>query len=564
MRIQFNFTCVKNTADSRHLCYTPRVLPARMRVLPLLPERYGRRIVAGCFAMFLAAGLLSFRDFGIATDEGTMDALGHDAYQYVFHGAQWPTNPAWRYHGTMIELPMQIIENLVADRDDKATQYKRVFTQHFVVFLSFLAGLAALYALAKKHFGDWRWALLCTLFLFLTPRFFAHAFYNSRDIPMLALFTLSMLTLVRAAERKTVLRVVLHAAATGAALALRMPSLIILVLTALVFGMDILRRHIAGVPLEPRRTASLLALYVACVALFTVAFWPFLWEDPIGHFLEAYRFMRSLGGQTVFMGHTFDRLPWGYIPLWMALTIPVVYSLLWICGIAGGVAEFVRRPKALTESRLRELLFLAWLFLPILSIFVTGAGIYNEWRHVFFIYPAFLLLAVSGLKRIVEWGQARRPLVSLAACALVCVQLLATGAWMLRNHSFSFAYFSLPSTVVDATLQPDRVDYWGLSYYALVGKVLRDEKNIVSVYATENIAYQNTYNVYTEAAKRMILADTLDDAMYALYASTREAPSGLQLVYAPTVDGHVLSALYRGPVKEIGVDPVNKLLELRR
>ncbi|MDB4978764.1 MAG: glycosyltransferase family 39 protein [Candidatus Peribacteria bacterium] len=520
-------------------------------------------LVPGFFVLVFAIGVFSFRQFGVATDEGTMDSLGRDTYNYVFHGAEWPTNPAWRYHGTAVELPLQIAQNIAAPADDQRTTYKRVFTQHFFTFLLSFAGLVTLYFLARKHFGSREWALLTCVLLFLSPRFFAQSFYNSRDIPELVFFTLSMLTLLWLSERRTYKSAVIHGVATALALAVRMPALIILVLTTLYLGLDALEQWLAEKKTGMQRSAILFAVYLLTVAVATTIFWPFLWTHTATHFLEAYRFMSSLGANMSFMGHTYTSTPWQYVPVWIFLTVPPLYSVFFLAGIVSLSVSGMRHGKNMLPARKNELLFAAWFFLPIISIVVTKAGIYNEWRHVLFIYPAFLLMAVGGIRHLSAWIEKHHAYKTAEVMSIaLALQLLLTGFWMIRNHPLEFAYFSLPKSMVE-TFTPGRVDYWGLSYREAVKYLMDHNTGIMSVYSPENIAYQNAYNIYPDSLKRMMRVPTADEAMFVVVSSPEDA-KGLTLVRGITVDGHFLSGIYQGPVKEVLVDRAAGSVEFRR
>lgn len=539
------------------------VSPMRQFFSSVLDDRNERRVVLGFFTLFFVIGLFSARQFGIPTDMGTMDALGHDAYAYVFQGAKWPENPAWRYHGTVVELPSYILQGAVANRENPLLNYKRVITQHLVVFLLSFVGIIALYFLAKKHFRDWRWALLPCVMYVLTPRFFAHSFYNARDIPELAFFTLSMLTLVLFMERRTYIAAVLHGLATALALALRMPSLIIVVLSAFFLILDAAQKRLDGEGLAWKRTLLLFATYVAIAAVATICFWPFLWSDPLGHYLEAYRFMSESRGSAGLFGRSYATTPWFYVPVWMFITVPLVFTGFFLYGFVLFAARFVRRPLDVIRTRKKELLFAAWFVLPLASIVITGAGIYNEWRHVFFVYPAFLLLAVVGIRELADVFERLSPKLRLLPQALIALQLLGTGCWMVANHPLEFAYFSLPKAAIDSILPDERVDYWGLSYREAVRFILDDSPGVLTVYSPENVAFQNAYNVFPKTLSRVMRVPSPDEAMYVLFPSS-EKPLGLPVAYDIRVDGHLLSSVYRGPVKEVIIDKTTGQVTLRK
>ena len=350
----------------------------------------------------------------------------------------------------------------------------------FLCFTLFFSGVLALFFLAKRHFKSPWWALLCCTLLVLTPRIFAPGFYNSRDIPELTLFTLS--------------------------------------------------------------------IFLITFAIATVAVWPFLWEQPIRHFLDAYAFMSSHGeGPFEFLGHTYDGFPLLYIPVWMVVTIPLVYTLFFVVGAS---AIIIRSMRGILRSSFRtvwlqhrtEILFLAWFFGPIAAILITGAGIYLEWRHIYFVYPALILTAITGLRFSLSMTRSR--VLRHTIWIILMFQCASTGIWMLRNHPFEYVYFSIPTRFTEGYFP---LDYWAVSYKQIAAELLaREMRPVFSVYSDENVAFINFYNFFPEALDRVAREHDIAKADYVV---TRDPALTKRLlpVKELTVDGLVINGIYRGP-----------------
>jgi hypothetical protein len=73
-------------------------------------------------------------------------------------------------------------------------------------------------------------------------------------------------------------------------------------------------------------TAIPLLGYGSLLVVFTIAFWPWLWLDPLGNFQTAFHNMAKFRHvvSMIFMGGTVtgDALPWYYIPVWIGITTP--------------------------------------------------------------------------------------------------------------------------------------------------------------------------------------------------------------------------------------------------
>jgi hypothetical protein len=79
--------------------------------------------------------------------------------------------------------------------------------------------------------------------LLLSPRIFADAFYNSKDIPFLAAYTICLFSLLWFLDKPNFGRAALHGVFTAAMLAIRLPGLIMPALTGLGLLLGVLSQH---------------------------------------------------------------------------------------------------------------------------------------------------------------------------------------------------------------------------------------------------------------------------------------------------------------------------------
>lgn len=85
-------------------------------------------------------------------------------------------------------------------------------------------GFAAFYLLVKHWFGSWRWGLLGTLLLVLSPRQFADCFYNDKDAVFLVLCIVAVATMVSFIRQPTWRTASRHALACAVAIDVRVAS----------------------------------------------------------------------------------------------------------------------------------------------------------------------------------------------------------------------------------------------------------------------------------------------------------------------------------------------------
>ncbi|SNC77166.1 4-amino-4-deoxy-L-arabinose transferase [Hymenobacter gelipurpurascens] len=435
-----------------------------------------RWLVGAFFGLLTLLGVGLYRDYGVGWDEQVDRLNGIINAKYVALklapelARQQPTFadiPEMRDnqdtdHGVFFQLPLVVLEKVMG-ADDTRDIY---FLRHLIIWLTCVAGTWVVYRLGAWRFGSWRWGLVTAGLLVLSPRLFAESFYNYKDPVFMGFFALGIYTLVRWLHQPTVLRALLHALATGAAIDVRTMGVLLVPLTLGFAALEIWYR-----PQQERRRFLLSFLpYLPLTAVVVVLGWPYLWENPLGHFLEAFQsFSRYRSDMlTQYLGHEISvrELPWHYAPVWLLVTTPVAYSALFLIGL-GVVLWAMHRPQqwlASMAGRL-DLLFVAWCLGPLLAVIVLHSVLYDGWRHLYFIYPAFLLLAVGGLRALwCSWQQASRPVgraVGWVGAAFLSFGVLHTAARMVLDHPYQNVYFSVPPAAVTGKLFER--DYWALS-----------------------------------------------------------------------------------------------------
>ncbi len=427
--------------------------------MPALLARLRTSPEIAAFALFgilVALGFWLHADYGVPWDEPNMIRTGEAAYSAVFSGQPWTTLPAERFYGTVFELPVTMTMHAVGITQDAR---EGLLLRHLFTYLLFLGGACAFWRLAERLTGSAWIALLGVVFLVLSPRIFADAFTNSKDLPNLSLFTVAMWTLVRFLDAPTWERALQHALATGLAIGIRLTSLLIPPLTLLLLALP-LATGLRG--RDAKCTGLVSALYVISTVACTVAVWPFLWQDPVGHLREAMTFMSTLPMETFYLGRTITSLPWHYVPVWIAVSTPPLYTLLFLLGTGDLLARIARSPLRFLGEDRAQLLPVLWLVLPVLAVHASGAGIFDGWRHLYFLYPAFLLLALRGLQVLLRaTAHVARGKAPWILGALVAVHSLWIGWWMVRSHPVQNVYFTIPAAMAQNLFE---LDYWGLSY----------------------------------------------------------------------------------------------------
>jgi hypothetical protein len=420
------------------------------------------RLLAGvAFALYLAAGVLVHGDYGVGWDEEINRDVGRRTYELVTtklsgQSASWAelSRGLVAEFGPFFETLLYAVEKGLG-LEDTADVYR---TRHLVTFLAFWLGTVAFFAFLGARFGDLRLALAGTALLVLSPRLFAHSFYNSKDAVLAALFMGGMLTMLRFARDPSWAWAAAHAAVCAAAVSIRIHSLLLVGVTLGLVALRLAGRSRAE--RETGRAAVLTAGFLAMLAAFTVLFWPQLWDDPSRTLTRA---LRGAGGAkqpgnafALYLGsfRPVDALPWHYLPVWMSITIAPVVLALFSYGFAASLVRLVRRPPLDWENA-QTLAVLALFAVPVVFVVAMRPLQYDEWRHLYFVYPAIVAIAVSGLA---ELGKTSRWL----GAALVAAGIVHGLVTITRYHPYENVYFNaLAGDDVESRFE---LDYWGLSF----------------------------------------------------------------------------------------------------
>ena len=399
------------------------------------------------------AGALALDDYGLSWDEGLQREIGQVTLDYVLGQDDRLLDYAERDHQVAFEVFLLLAERAMG-LDDARSIY---LSRHILTHLFFLAGGFFAALLVYRMYGS-RWLALFALLLFvLHPRLYAHSFVNSKDLPFLSMFMIALYLAHRAFRRDTLGAFILCGVAVGLLINIRIMGLMLLPAVLALRGLDWageFRR--AG----RRRHLLLTAGGFAAAALLTLyAAWPWLWGDPAARFAEAWLRLANFPRPftLLFQGELLSSLspPWDYIPVWMAITTPPATLLLGLAGVIAVLYSGIARPGAFlrnTGQRFEGLL-LACLILPVAAVIALDSSLYDEWRHLYFIYAPFSLLAVIGLRGLLRAAGEIRPVIWKNICGpaamrgavwgLAVLSLTAIAVQSIQMHPFQNLYFNL-------------------------------------------------------------------------------------------------------------------------
>jgi hypothetical protein len=443
---------------------------AAQSVVPV-NERLPRLAVAAFFLAYLAVGVAIHGDFGASWDEPLNRDLGLRTVSYA--ASRFSANPVpWTQasrgliaeQGPFFEVILVGLERAFGLEDTRSILLMR----HLATFLAFWSGAVAFYVLLRLRFADRAICVLGVAMLVLTPRLFAHSFYNSKDAVAAALFIVATMTMGLFLRTPAPARAGLHALACAAAISVRIVALILPALTLLL----LLPRLVRGGAPQRRRAAAAAAIFAVLLPVLVVLFWPAAWEHPFGTVLDAvqlrvqHQFANRL---SLYFGRfvPVDALPWHYLPVWIAITLPVSYVIFFLAGIWAIGTDLTRKRLASYENVL-DLAFLTLFVVPVLAVIVRRPVLYDDWRHLYFLQPFLVAIALAGIARL-----ATKPRVGTIVKAAAVLMVVHGLFILVRYHPYQNVYFSpLAGDDVERRFE---LDYWGLSFREGLQFVLRDQ-----------------------------------------------------------------------------------------
>ena len=423
--------------------------------------------------LFAAIGVAVFDDYGMGGDEVIQRSIGHATVRsWVGLGGGDALSIHYnRFYASVFEGFLALAERLLGLDDSRSVYLAR----HLLTHLFFLLGGFFCSLLAYRLFDSRLLALFALVLFLLHPRLYGHSFVDSKDIPFLVMFMLSLHFVHRAFRRDTAGAFLLCGAAVGLLTNLRIMGVM---LFAAVLAMRACDFFQASEPRERKRLGTTGAVFLIAGALTLYATSPWLWRNPF-EFVTGLAVLSRHPTRTIslFQGELtwWPEIPPHYIPVWVAITTPPVTLLLSLAGAASVLRSLWDRPRhALRNTDLRfALLLVACVASTVLAIVVLGSNIYDGWRHVYFLYAPLCLLAVFGLRWLASVGG--RPLlrkgVYVAAAAGVAVAAVETTS----IHPYQALYFNF---LVDRHT-PERLrsrydmDYLGIAFREGLEHLLR-------------------------------------------------------------------------------------------
>ncbi len=435
-------------------------------------QEISRYITPFFFLGILVLGGFLVDDYGMSWDEAAQRKHGFIALDYAteFLGIQWekvhPEDNLSEYGGRHYTLLYSMFCGIAEKTLGVENSFRsRYLLRHTIVFLLFWTSLLFFYRTVLLRFKDFRMALLGVALLLLSPRIFANAFYNPKDMILFSFYLIGSYTCLLFFLRNNLWVAVLHGAITGLAINTRFTALYIPAFTLLLILMDLIQSRFAKSLLK--RYLLHYPVYLSVCLLVTVVCFPYLWQDTFPRLWEAYRVMANFpwGSHNLYFG-TFisgDEMPWHYIPVWIGITTPILYLILFAVGLFLILIKLQKNLVSFkfwkTDQQFVDIAAIGLFLGPLAVVILLNSTLYNGWRHLYFIYPSILLIALTGLDALLRNSSKTVAIITRWTLAL---SMATTTFFMIRNHPLQQVYFN--TLAGEGLTERFDMDYWGLAY----------------------------------------------------------------------------------------------------
>ena len=395
-------------------------------------------------AIFLLAGLVAAGDYGITFDETLQRRIAQANLRYILGQSDRIDTDLYadRVYGVVFELPLLLAERALGLEDYHYVHRLRLTLSH----LFFIVGGYFCWRLAYQLSGNRLLATLALLLYLLHPRIYGQSFINSKDPVFLSMFVVALYLLERAFRKDTVGAFVLLGIAVGLLTNLRIMGVMLLAAALAMRGLD---WFYAKTGPERKRILMTAGLFVLASGLTLYAVTPYAWTNPIDYLTASLN--QTISRPTIipqlFQGQRLlsNELPPHYAAVWFGISTPPPFLLLGFIGMAAVAVGGLRRPGAVFRNTRRRflLLLLACLLLPPLAAAMLGSTQYQDWRHLYFLYAPFCLLAAIGggwlMAALARQGRRiwRAGVYGLAGLGLGLVVLQ-----MAQIHPLQYVYFN--------------------------------------------------------------------------------------------------------------------------
>jgi len=128
------------------------------------------------------------------------------------------------------------------------------------------------------------------------------------------------------------------------------------------------------------------------------------------------------------------------------------------------------------KKELQDLIFLFAFLTPLFVVIALNSPVYDGWRHLYFVYPSFIMIALFGINLLNSYLIKKNKNIKYI---IFLILFLPTSFWIYKNHPNQNVFFNvLAGKHFD---QKFEMDYWGNSNKAALEFISKNNDGIIKI-----------------------------------------------------------------------------------
>ncbi len=404
---------------------------------------------------------LTVTDYGIGWDEYSSSHYGELVLRYFQTGGK--DKSCNQFFNLFLYGPT--VDLTAAAVYQEFPHWKYEIRHALSAFFAILT-VPALVRIARSY-GIPRIGVIAGTALILMPRFYGHAFINSKDIPFACGFAWCMCLLINLVEKRDHRwsSLFLFSIALGLTTSIRPGGWILFgILIPPLLIMSIITQTVSSDQEQPQGMMGKMIITFVVAWSVMVLPWPWAHESPVVNPLLAIKMSSSFHAEfpVLFEGTMVSslHLPWYYLIKMFVVTTPLPILVMAFVGGVVGLVE--QRRKWRSRQGIVIFAMLLWLIAPVTIWTILRPNIYDGIRHFLFVLPALAFWAAFGINFVIErtegWKSRR---VILGGIVLAILSPL----WaIVRLHPYQMTYYNEWVGGPSGAEQEYETDYWATSF----------------------------------------------------------------------------------------------------
>ncbi|HVN53882.1 MAG TPA: hypothetical protein VMT46_06085 [Anaerolineaceae bacterium] len=236
---------------------------------------------------------------------------------------------------------------------------------------------------------------------------------------------------------------------------------------------------------SPRKAAPVLLAYLVIGVLVTYLLWPYLWKEPLAHYLTALSKSANFGKKSSFvtfagMQVSTADMPASYLPTLLSLQFTEPALALICIGVVVGAIYIWKR----ASLRLDLFLFMAWFAAPFIAAIVLHSSVYNNFRQFLFAIPPLFILGGLAFQILFDFLNALNRKILFGV--IVIAALLPGLYWSWQLHPYEYIYYNSLTGGVQRAYRYYDLDYWATSMREDIEYLNRTAPRDATIYLQSN------------------------------------------------------------------------------